>query len=215
MDNREICVHTIDIDNYFPELKALTLPTIERFCEKIKADLKIIRERKFPGWPILTEKLQVHNQGEYYRYNILLDLDVLVHPDCYNPFEKNIPPTYCAFKDNYNASKQLRSDIYFQRDGRDIGISGCAVFSTFHTHDLWKFQASLRTNKDLVLGSILQERKIVDEYIISRNLAKYGLKYVAPYPIHEYDLMFHLGNYGQNKEDMMERAKLWYKTFWR
>lgn len=52
---RDICVHVIDIGDYFPELKALTLPTIERFCDKIKADLKIIRERRFPDWPLLTD----------------------------------------------------------------------------------------------------------------------------------------------------------------
>lgn len=212
---RNICVHVIDIDDYFPELKLYTLPTIERFCDKIKADLKIIRERRFPDWPILTEKLQIYANGALYPNNILLDLDILVHPDCYNPFERNIPYTHCAFKDNYNASKQLKSDIYFERDGRDVGISGCAVFTTSHTHDLWKFSDYFKANKHMVLENILQERKIVDEYVMSRNLARYGLKYVAPYPIHEYDLMFHLGNYKQSEEMILERAKLWYKTFWR
>ena len=208
-----ICVHVVDIDDYFPELKELTLPTIERFCDNIKADLNVVTERRFPDWPMLTEKLQIYENGKGYPFNILLDLDILVHPDCYNPFEKNIPETYCAFKDNFHSDQQHINDIYFARDGRNVGISGCAVFTTFYTHDLWKFPIEL--SKEEIYENILQERKTVDEYVASRNLAKYGLKYIEPYPMNEYDLMFHLGNHNQDKERMIERAKLWYKTFWR
>jgi hypothetical protein len=223
-----ICVHVVDIDDYFPELKELTLPTIERFCDNIKADLNVVTERRFPDWPILTEKLQVYEDGKKYDYNILLDLDILVHPDCYDPFEKNIPKTYCAFKDNYHAHLQLKSDIYFERDGRDVGISGCAIFTTRYTHDLWKFPIEL--SKEEVCDNILFHptvglygRKGVDEYVTSRNLAKYGLKYIEPYPMNEYDIMFHLGrqhivkydNLIDGEEEIVERAKLWYKTFWR
>lgn len=211
---RKICIHIIDINNYFQELKKLTLLTIERFCERISADLNIITERKFPNWPILTEKLQVYKDGFNYEYNILLDLDILIHPDCYNPFGANIPITHCAFKDNYNASDQLDvDDIYFKRDGRNVGISGCAIFTTKYTHDLWKFPKDL-TKKD-VINNILQDRKIVDEYIVSRNLAKYGLKYIEPYPMKkEYNLMFHLGIFGHDKQKILDRAELWFKTFW-
>jgi len=211
---KSICVHVIDIGNYFPELKSLTLPTIERYCKKIGSDLNIIKERKFNEWPLLTEKLQVYEDGKNYDFNMLLDLDVLIHPDCYNPFLKNIPETYCSFKDNYYASNQLDvNDIYFKRDGRNVGISGCAVFTTKYTHDLWKFPIEL--SMEDILCKIKQERKIVDEYIMSRNLAKYSLKYIEPFSVEtEYNLIFHLGNYDQNKQKILDRAKLWYKTFW-
>jgi len=46
----DICVHVMDIDNYFTELKELTLSTIERFCDNIKANLDIINERKYQNW---------------------------------------------------------------------------------------------------------------------------------------------------------------------
>jgi hypothetical protein len=210
---KKICVHVIDIGDYFPELKQLTIPTVVRFCENIGADLKIITERRFPDWPVLTEKLQVYDNGMEYDYNILLDLDILIHPDCYNPFIKNIPETYCSFKDNYHADTQLRSDFYFKRDGRNVGISGCAIFTTRHTHNLWKFPQDL--TREEILDNILQERKIVDEYVVSRNLSKYGFRYIEPYPISQYDLMFHLGNYKQNEYDILDNVKLWYKTFWR
>lgn len=212
---KKCCVHVLDIGNYFPELKELTLLTIERFCEKINASLNIIKERKFHDWPMLTEKLQIYEDGFHYDQNILLDLDILIHPDCYDPFENNIPETYCSFKDNYYANTQLNTnDLYFKRDGRNIGISGCAVFTTKYTHDLWEFPEDL--TKEVLLDNILQERKIVDEYIMSRNFAKYGLKYIEPYNVeNEYDLMFHLGNYKQDEQQILDRAKLWFKTFWK
>jgi hypothetical protein len=210
---RNICVHVMNIGNYFPKLTELTLPTIERFAENINADLNVFTTRMVGG-PILSEKLQVYYHGMRYDYNILLDLDMLIHPDCYNPFINNIPKTHCAFKDNYHADTQLESDIYFERDGRNIGISGCAIFTTNYTHDLWKFDRDW--DPDEIIQNIKIERPIVDEYILSHNLAKYGLKYIEPYPVEkEYHLMFHLGAYDQDEQEMLDRAKLWYKTFWK
>lgn len=208
-----ICVHTLNINNYFPELTNLTLPTIDRFCKKINADLNIITSRKFPQYYILAEKLQVYEDGLNYDYNIFLDLDILVHPNCYNPFNNNIPYNSVAFKDSYHADKQLQPDIYFKRDGRNVGISGCAIFSNKFTHDLWKPINDLTVEQ--INNNILQKRKIVDEYTLSRNLAKYCLKYTAPYPMSEYNYLFHLGAYEQDQNLLLEKAKLWYKTFWK
>lgn len=209
---KRICIHTLNIGNYFPELTKLTLPTIERFAKQIKADVNIISERKFEG-SILTEKLQVYEDGKDYEYNIFLDLDVLVHPQTYNPFIKNIPFNYVSFKDNYHAHKQLKSNIYFERDGRDVGISACAVFTTKYTHDLWKPLDMFTTEQ--INDNILQERKIVDEYTLSVNLSRYSYKYIEPYPVNEYNLLFHLGTFNQDEQKMLESAKLWYKVFWK
>ena len=210
---KNICIHTVNIGDYFPELTQYTLPTIKDFAYRIDADLNIITERKFPQQEVLVEKLQVYEDGKPYDYNILLDLDILVHPQCYNPFLNNIPPTHVSFKDNYDANKQLRSDIYFERDGRNVGISGCAIFTNKYTHDLWKPIDDLTIEQ--INNNILQERKIVDEYTMSRNFAKYGFKYVQPYPLDQYNLLYHLGTYGQDKEKMLDNAKTWYNYFWR
>ena len=210
---RKICVHVVNIGNYFPELTQLTLPTIEAFCDRIKADLNIITKRKFPSQYILTEKLQVYEDGKDYAYNILLDMDILVHPKCYNPFLKNIPKGYVAFKDNYFASNQLGVDNIFEEDGRNVGISGCAVFTCRKTHNLWKPIDDLTIQE--IDNNILQNRKIVDEYTLSRNLAKYKFKYIEPYPIYHYNLMYHLGSYNQNENEILNRAKIWHKYYWK
>lgn len=210
---KSICVHTLDIENYFPELKELTLPTIEKFCKKIKANLNIISERKISKGNLLFEKLQVYESGMSYDFNIFLDLDILVHPLCYNPFEKNIPLSYVAFKDNYDANTQLKPDKYFEQDGRNIGISACAVFTTRFTHVVWKPIEDLTI--DQINQNILTKRKCVDEYTLSRNFAKYGFKYIEPYPINEYNYLFHLGTFTQDQDMILDRAKIWYNAFWK
>ena len=207
------CVHVLNIDNYFPELVELTLPTIEAFASRIGADLNVISDRIFPEHPPLTEKLQVYWDGRGYDRNIFLDLDILVHPNCYDPFGRNIPENHVAFKDNYHADRQLRPDVYFERDGRNIGISGCAVFTTRLTHDLWKPIGDLTPGQ--ISDNILQKRKIVDEYTLSRNFAKYGLKYVGPYPPPEYEYLFHLGAYDVDKNRIIDKAKQWHKMIWK
>lgn len=203
-----IIIHVLNI-NYFPELFELTYLTIERYSKKIGAKLNIISDRRFPDYPILAEKLQIYQTGADADWNLLLDADILVHPNAINPFTY-FDPRFVGIKDDYKASTQLRPDIYFVRDGRDLGISGCLVATSRLTHDLWEFPPPDLTREE-ILDNILQDRKIVDEYIISRNLAKYGLKYKELFPISRYNDMYHLGAFEQDKNKMLDKAKDWIK----
>jgi hypothetical protein len=200
------CIHVLNIGNYFPELFNLSIKTVRDFAERIGADLNIITERKYKDWPVLTEKLQVYKDGIDYDWNLLLDADILVHPNAYDPFLK-LHPAFVGCKDSYDANRQLRTDKYFLRNGRNVGLSSCVIATSQFTHDLWKFPDDL--TKEDILNNILQERKIVDEYVISRNLAKYGLYYRELYPIKDYHLFYHLGSYGQNEEEILELARKW------
>ena len=207
------CIHLLNVGNFFPELTELTLPTIEAFAKRIKADINMITERKYSDMNVLAEKIQVYEHGFDYDQNILIDLDVLIHPLCYNPFDVNIPEDHVAFKDNYHASVKFESDDYFISDPRNVGISGCCVFSTWKTHKLWKPIDDISLEQ--INNNILQDRKIIDEYTMSRNLAKYNIPYMAPYPMNQYNLMLHLGVYEEDKNRILDNAKLWYKTFWK
>ena len=200
------CIHVLNIGDYFPELYKLTIKTIEAFAERIGADLNIITERKYENWPVLTEKLQIYEAGKGYDWNLLLDADILVHPDAYDPFN-NLHPAFVGCKDSYHANTQLFIDKYFYRDGRNVGLSSCVVATSQLTHDLWKFPKDL--TKEEILSNILQERKIVDEYVISRNLAKYGLHYRELYPIRDYNLLYHLGSYAQDEGEILGLAQRW------
>lgn len=208
----KICVHVVNIDNYYPELFNLCIKTVERFCNNHNFNLNIITKRKWPKWPILTEKLQVYDYGLDYDWNLLIDADILVHPNTYNPF-KYFDPREVGNKDEYKANMQLRLDKYFIRDGRNLGLSGCVLATSRLTHDLWEFPTDL--SKDEIINNILQERKIVDEYVISRNLAKYSLKYRELFPVKDYDLLYHLGSYAQDENKILDLAKEWMKKNWR
>jgi hypothetical protein len=209
---KSICIHLLNIGNFFPELTELTYPTIEVFAKKIKADINIITERKLSSDNILVEKLQIYEDGKNYDYNMFLDLDLLIHPLCYNPFV-NIPKFHVAFKDSHDADKVFVKDKYFEKDGRNVGVSSCCVFTTRDTHHIWKPIEELSLEQ--INKNIIQDRKNVDEYTLSRNLAKYNIKYIEPYPIEQYNLMFHLGFYQEDKNRILDNAKLWYKMYWK
>ena len=53
-------IYTVNIGDYAPEICALTYPLMQAYARKIGADFHVIRERKFPAWPVVYEKLQVH-----------------------------------------------------------------------------------------------------------------------------------------------------------
>jgi hypothetical protein len=202
------CIHVLNINNYFPELFEMTYKTLDRYSKKIKADLNVITTRKYEDYNVLTEKLQVYDYGMDYDWNLLIDADILVHPDAYDPFV-NFDPRLVGNKDEYKASNQLRLDKYFIRDGRNIGLSGCLIATSRLTHDLWEFPKDL--TKEEIYNNILQERKIVDEYVISRNLAKYGLKHHELFPIKDYNLLYHIGLYNEDKNKILDLAKDWFE----
>ncbi len=168
------CIHVVNIGNFFPELWKLTFPTIEFYAKRIGADLNIISTRQFPNFHINYEKMQVWNDGKHYDANFLLDADVLIHKQ-FPDFTTIVHPHHVGFNDNYHASTKfdIKNNIYFERDGRDVGIASNAVITYKSTHDLWEPTVSLTESK---LVCTVREGDI-DEYNISQNLAKYGLKY--------------------------------------
>jgi hypothetical protein len=171
-------IHCVYINDYFPELWEMCLPTIKQYAHKTQSELNIITQRKFTNWHINYEKFQVYEDGKHADCNFLIDADVLIHPQ-FPDFSNGITlPHHIAFNDNYHASTKFHVDnnIYFQRDGRDVGIASNAVISFKSTHDVWE---PLNITPD-------EGRKIthvregdIDEYTLSLNMAKYGLKYTG------------------------------------
>jgi hypothetical protein len=160
--------------------------------------------------------MQIYEDGMGSDWNILLDADILVHPDTPDPLNTLIHPTVVAAKDSYHADRQFVGngmDQYFYRDGRNIGISTCAVVASRLCHDLW---TPLDINREEAEQRVYQNRAIIDEYCVSRNLARYGLKLTAILdPKVHYDKLFHLGVFGRDKNQMLDEAKEWYKLNWR
>lgn len=179
-------IHILNINNFFPEMFALTMPLIRQYAEKIHADLNIITQRKFPEWPVTYEKTQIHELGKDADYNILFDADLIINP--VSPDVTEIVPFYAVgLQGIYEADQMFTVNDYFVRDMRKIGVCGNFMVTTRYTHDFWTpLEMSLEQAK-----TNLGRHWILDEFTFSRNIARYGLKVVRLDEKEEY--FYHIG----------------------
>ena len=182
-------IHVVNINNFFPELFALTYPTIRSYAERNGYMINMITERKFPNYPINYEKMQVYEDGKDAEVNILCDADMLIHPE-FPEVTKFLKRDSIAFNDNYNISWKYHVDRirYFMRDGRDVGIATNFVVSSDWTHDVWEpLSLSQKDIEDLAKKENTDTGgadgrgwgHYADEFALSYNMAKYGLKYTG------------------------------------
>ena len=130
-----------------------------------------------------------------------IDADILIHKD-FPDFSSGITfPHHIAFNDNYHASTKfhIKDNINFQRDGRDVGIASNAVISFKSTHDIW-------TPLDITPQEGKQITHVregdIDEYTLSNNMARFGLKYTGiTWEEWQRNFFVHIGT-GNRKEAM-------------
>jgi len=183
-------IHVVNINNFFPELFALTYPTIRSYAERNGYMINMITERKFPDYPINYEKMQVYEDGKDAEVNILCDADMLIHPK-FPDVTTFLQRDSIAFNDNYNISWKYHVDRirYFMRDGRDVGIATNFVVTSDWTHDAWEpLSLSQKDIEDLAKKENTESENdpsqrgwghYADEFALSYNMAKYGLKYTG------------------------------------
>ena len=180
-------IHVVNINNFFPELFALTYPTIRAYAERYGYMINMITERKFPDYPLHYEKFQVYEDGKEAQVNILCDADMLIHPE-FPDVVTRLRRDSIAFNDNYNISYKYHVERipYFMRDGRDVGIATNFVVTSDWTHDAWEpIPLSAKDIEDLAKKEVTEGGgsegrgwgHYADEFALSFNLAKYGLKY--------------------------------------
>lgn len=163
---------TVCVDNYCPELMEITLPNLEQFADRIKAEFIVIRDRKFPDFPPSYEKLQIHQLGLPYDWVVLVDADSMIHPDMHDP-TADASPFMVRVHAGYDIRDRFALDQYFHRDGRYMGIATNFLAVSAACHDIWTplefgWEVAKHRTKRL---------HIIDEYCVSRNLARFGLKY--------------------------------------
>lgn len=167
-------VFTVIVDNYRPDICAQTIPTIKAYADKIGADHIIISERKFPEWPATYEKMQIFELGKDYDHCLLIDADMVVAENAPD-FTHGILPGFVGVLEAFNADTLFEKDEYFVKDGRNIGLASNLVLTDKETHRLWEplemtwEEARKKTEREF----------IIDEYCLSRNLAKYGFKFTG------------------------------------
>lgn len=180
-------IYLLNIGNYAPELTALTYPHIEFYADKIGADVHQITRRRYTRWPVVYEKLQIHRlaaeRGD--DWSIYLDSDALVHPELPDITEL-IPRDTVAHNGNDFAPIRWRYDDYFRRDGRNIGSCNWLAVASSWCRDLWRplddltpaqAIANITVTVDERRSGVIDREHLVDDYALSRNIARFGLKF--------------------------------------
>lgn len=181
-------IFTLNVDDYAPEITSLTYPLIEHYAKRIGADWHVIDQRKFPGWPVVYEKLQVYELAQQMEndWNLYVDSDALIHPETID-FTLYLPRDTVAHTGSDLASIRWTYDRFFRRDGRNIGSCNWFAIASDWCIDLWKPLDDL-TLKEAVaniqptvgeLTTIVTPEHLIDDYVLSRNIAQFGLKFTT------------------------------------
>jgi len=179
-------IYTLNVGDYAPEICALTYPLMQAYARKIGADFQVIRERKFPEWPLDYEKLQIHDLAEEHGndWSIYIDSDALVNPEMFDVTEHLYKNTVCHNGTDM-AGIRWKYDQYFRRDGRHIGSCNWFAIASDWCLDLWRPLDDLTPEEAIANISItVGERNsghcetphLISDYTLSRNIARFGLK---------------------------------------
>jgi len=184
-----IVIYTVRIGEYAPELMDLTWPLMCHWAAKIEARIEVIDTRIFEPWPISFEKFQtpIRARDAHAEWAYTVDADALIHPDWFPVHEIIGKDTVAHNGKDFNPIRWTQ-DKYFRRDGRHIGsCSWFTVSSDWTYEDLWRFpeqtyQETLTaihpTSGEMGSGLIPKEH-LCDDYTLSRNIARFGLKYTT------------------------------------
>ena len=176
---------TLCVDNYAPEITALTFPLLRHYAKKIGADFHIIKDRKFPGFPPVYEKFQIYELAQQMEndWNLYVDADALIHPECID-FTNYLPRDTVAHKAFDISTVRFTPDRFFKRDGRFLGSGNWFAIASDWCIELWKplddltlEEAVARINPMVneLIGKV-NPSHLIDDFTCSRNIAKYGLK---------------------------------------
>jgi len=182
-------IFTLNVHDYEPEITALTYPLLRQYAEKIDADFFVIKERKYPEWPIDYEKLQIHELGRDNDWNIYIDSDALVHPDYFDL--TNFMAKDTVLHNGIDmANVRFKYDQYFWRDGRNVGSCNWFAIGSDWCIDLWKPLDDLTLQEAVAniypiyeervcTGRCQQAEHLITDYVLSRNIARFGLKVIT------------------------------------
>ena len=181
-------VYTLNLNNYAPEITALTYPYIQKWCDKIGAEFHMIAFERFPGWPVTYQKLAIRDlaQRRHDDWSIFVDSDTLIHPDFFDP-TNHIGKDTVLHNGQDPAMIRWRYDEYFLRDGRHIGSCNWFAAASDWCRDLW---TPLEITLEQALANIcpvqgernsglVEPEHLIDDYTLSRNIAKFGLKFTT------------------------------------
>lgn len=183
-------IYTLNVDAYSEQITNITYPFIKDYARKIDAEFVVINERKFPSFPAVYEKLQIHELGKDNDWSIYIDSDVLVHPDLFD-FTVHLNKDTVLHYNKDLAGNRWKYDKYFLRDGRHISSCNWFAIASDWCIDLWhplddmsleEATANITPAFPEMINGITPSH-LIDDYILSRNIAKYGLKFTTCHQI--------------------------------
>jgi hypothetical protein len=189
MDNelmRKVAVFTLNIGDYAPAIREITYPLMRYFAHKIKAEFKEITGRKYPLWPVVYEKLQIHQLGRGYDWIYFFDADCMIHPECID-FTWHLKDDECAHNGKDFAGIRFRYDENFAKDGRNIGTCGWLTIAPKKCIDIWTpteqsveevIDCGFPTVGEMNSG-LIDKGHLADDYVMSRNIARLGIKHTT------------------------------------
>lgn len=197
----------VRVDDYFPELCEITLPTIERYAQDIGASFTVIDQRQYPDFPPTYEKFQIYDLGSDNDLNILVDSDIAITEDMYDVTDLLTEGQVGVWM-QYDPRLTIKEDEYIRLDGSDTIAATNFVVTTRHTHEIWRpFDMSV----DRVLGR-MRRPFVVDEYCFGRNSKMYGIPYRGIIsPGAEGNLFFHANINTEGKA--VEKALIEFSSF--
>lgn len=180
-------LYTLCVDNYAPEITALTFPLLKAFADKIGADFRVIDKRLHPEMPPVYEKFQIWDVEKERKSDWVLffDADTLLHPDFFDVTSVIGKDVTVSYGSDF-VPVRFTPDKYFLRDRRWIGKGNwCAIFSDwcldyYHPLDDITFEEAVANIHPTVeeLGTVVKPEHLIDDYLVSRNIARYGLKHM-------------------------------------
>ena len=221
MPNFKKALFTLNLNpDAYKDITDMTYPLLKHYAKKVGAEFVEITERKFPDWPPNYEKVQVYELGQKMEndWNIFFDCDALIHPNAPD-FTAHLPKDTVAHNGSDMASIRFVYDRFFWRDGRNIGsASWCCIASDWcielfrPVDDMMPDEVKARifpTSNELKSG--VEPIRLVEDFVFSRNIAKYGLKFTTLKEIQkalgipDMGCFFHL--YAVPKEEKVEKMK--------
>lgn len=211
-------IFTLNIDGYASDVAKLTYPYMKMYADKIGAEFVEINKRKFPGYPVIYEKFQIYELTKDNDWGLFFDADTLINPKLFDITEVVPMDTVSSLGIN-PLEGHYDLDEYFLRDGRRMSVGSCMTFASSLCREMWE------PITDLTLLEILSRfhpwhneeligytrEFLIDDYLISRNIAKYHLKYkslrdfLREQNMNDYDFIYH--QFGLPKEKKIKEIK--------
>jgi hypothetical protein len=188
-------IYTLNLDKAYPkEITDMTYPLLKTYAQKIGADFYEITERKFPQWTATYEKCQVYELGQLHKndWNIFVDCDALIHPDTPD-VTAHMSKEFTAHNGADLNTIRWRMNNVFRRDGRKIGSASWFCVASDWTIDLFHPMVDMTPDETYFqiipvyneLKAGVTPSRLIEDYVFSYNIAKYGLKFDTIHDIFE------------------------------